>query len=116
MAEGVNEQQGGPINNLSLCGNKGQNEGKDGSRTGRGDDAKEKTEKESPQDSSLLWLKMNGNGQIPLKEADQMKTDDGSNSSHDKVPGPADDTKQAPDNRSDGSKNSKHERKTEDKR
>ena len=103
MPEGVNEQQGGPINDLSLCSNKGQNEGKDRCCTRRGDNAKEKTKKQSPQDSSLLWLKMNRNGQIPFKEADQMKADDGSNSSYDKVPGPADDTKQAPDKGSNSS-------------
>ena len=54
-------------------------------------------------------------GRLQFKETDQMQAYDNSNSSDNKIPRPADDAKQASDKGSNGSKNSKRERKTEDK-
>ncbi len=49
MAKGINKQQGCPISNFTLCGNKGQDQGQNGGSAGRGDDTEKKAKKEGPQ-------------------------------------------------------------------
>jgi hypothetical protein len=115
VADRIDKQQGRSINDLPLCGYKGQNQHQDRSGARGGYDPKDETQKKCSEYSPLFRLEANRDRNIQTIKTDQMQADDNRDSSDNEIPDSVGHTKETADQGSDGSQDGKRNRETKDK-